>query len=106
MVTQKKIFLQNADDLSKEINLIEIELTTEQDAGRRELLKDRLSSITNQYWHLENMPTWPLSLKTKRLFRRNNIALATPLIIHLLSKTNLGKAHWWQKAAEMIEKIV
>jgi hypothetical protein len=50
--------------------------------------------MTKQYWDIENLSTWPVAVQTRRLFKRNNLALLLPLILELLmSNTNLGKAH-------------
>ena len=63
MVAQKKMHLQGADELSQEISLAEHQLTNEQDSRKRELLKDRLSSMTKGYWDIKNLPTWPVAKK-------------------------------------------
>ncbi len=105
MVLQKTRHLERADELSQEIDRVQLILTTEQDAQRRELLKDRLSSMTKQYWNIENLPTWPVAIQTRRLFTRNNLALVLPLILELLSNTDLGKSPWWQTTVKAMEKI-
>jgi hypothetical protein len=106
MVEEKRKQLEEADELSKEIALAEHELTSEQDVQKRELIKDRLSSMTKEYWNIENLPTWPVAKRTRKLFKRNNFTLLIPLIIDMIGRTNIGKAPWWHGASEIIEKVV
>ena len=105
MVEQKRDYQQQADQMSKEILKLQHELTQEQQAPSRELLKDRLASLTKEYWDIENLPTWPVGIKTGRLFTRNNFALILPLMIELLSKTSLGKSAWWNSATEVVKDL-
>lgn len=104
MVAQKRKFLQNADQLSREITVVQLQLTTEQDVGSRELLKDRLSLMTQHYWNIEKMPTWPVAVETKRLFKRNNLALLLPLFIALMRKSFQSKT--WQQVIDVMETAI
>lgn len=107
MVRRKTEHLEKADKLGQEINQVQLDLTTEQDAQRRELLKDRLASMTKRYWDIESLSTWPVAVQTRRLFKRNNVALLLPLILELLSSnTNLGKSPWWKTAEKAVEKFM
>ena len=106
MVTEKQKQLEEADHLSKEIALVEHQLTREQDVHKRELIKDRLSSMTKEYWDIENLPIWPVSKRTKKLFKRNNFTLLIPLLIDMVGRTSIGKASWWHDASGIVEKII
>ncbi len=106
MVVEKQKQLEGADELSKEIAFAEHQLTREQDVHKRELIKDRLSSMTKEYWDIERLPTWPVSKRTKKLFKRNNFTLLIPLLIDLVGRTSIGKAPWWHGATEIIEKAI
>jgi hypothetical protein len=100
MLIQKKKHLQDADQLSLKINKVQDALITEHPAEQRELLKDQLSSMTKQYWDIENMPTWPVDVKTKRLFLRNNLVLLLPLINEFVSSKDIK-----QYAEKLVEGI-
>lgn len=69
---------RGALDISKEKCGEKLVLNDEQDAQSRELLKNKPASKTKQYWDIENLSTWPVSVQTRRLFRRNNVALLLP----------------------------
>lgn len=104
MTLAKQNELEAADKLSNEIAIAEHQLTKEQDASKRELIKDRLSSMTKEYWSIEKLPTWPISKRTKKLFTRNNLTLLVPLIIDLIGRTSVGQTSWWHDVSRIIEK--
>lgn len=105
MVAEKQKQLEEADELSKEITLAEHQLSKEQDAQKREILKDQLSFMTKEYWDIEKLPTWPISKRTKKLFKSNNFTLLIPLIIDIVGRTSIGKTSWWHDASNIFEKI-
>ncbi len=105
MVTEKQNELEEADKLSKEIAIVEHQLTREQDVQKRELIKDRLSSMTKEYWDIEKLPTWPISKRTKKLFKRNNFTLLMPLVIDIVGRTSVGQTSLWQDISGIVEKI-
>jgi hypothetical protein len=106
MLMQKRLYLKRADELSREMTLLQLQLTMEKDVVNRELLKDKLSSMTKEYWDIEKLPTWPVAVQTKRLFKRNNFALILPLVIELINRTRLGQLMWWKSAMDVVEKVM
>jgi hypothetical protein len=80
MERQKRILLREADKLAPEIAEIQRKLAEDQPADETKALKDSLADKTARYWAIEQLPAWPIDLKTKRLFRLNNVALLLPLI--------------------------
>jgi hypothetical protein len=106
MIAQKQKQLEEADELSKEIELAEHQLSEEQDTDKRNLVKDRLSSMIKEYWAIESLPTWPISKKTRKLFKRNNFTLLIPLLIDIIGRTSIGKTSWWQDASGIFERMI
>jgi hypothetical protein len=61
----------------------------------RSELKDRLSLMTERYWAIEQMPTWPVDARVRRKFTFGNLGLFLPLISHFLNiRTDSGKKIW------------
>ncbi|MGY2134445.1 hypothetical protein ACW9KT_19610 [Hymenobacter sp. HD11105] len=105
MVVEKQKKLVDADILSNEMVLAEHQLAKEEDAHKREVIKDRLSGMTKEYWGIEKMPTWPLTKGTKKVFERYNFTLLVPLMIDMVGRTSIGKTTWWQYASDIFEKV-
>jgi hypothetical protein len=80
MQAQKSELFQKADELSQRIVEIQAELAQLDAEEPRKVLKDQLSYLTEQYWAIEQLPTWPVDSKTRRRFTFNNVALFLPLI--------------------------
>ncbi len=105
MLAAKQKQLEEADELSKEITLAEHQLSKELDVNKRDLLKDRLSFMTKEYWDIEKLPTWPISKKTKQHFKKNNFTLLMPLMIDIIGRTSIGKTSWWHDASDIFGKM-
>jgi hypothetical protein len=84
MVQLKRGLLYEADRLSVGIASLERELAEQHAGEERDGLRERLAQMTKQYWNIENMPTWPVSLRTKRVFTAGNAVLVLPLLSDLL----------------------
>jgi hypothetical protein len=84
MLAQKHILLKRADELSAEIADIERQLDETGSPDSMKALKERLEEKTARYLVLEQLPTWPIDLKTKRLFSLSNLALFLPLVAEQL----------------------
>ena len=91
MQAQKTALLTEADTLGRNIVCIQNELTKLQDAQQYTQLKEQLSYMTQRYWEIERMPTWPVDMKTRRRFTLNNAAL---IIIPLVSSIFDEKSIW------------
>jgi hypothetical protein len=81
--------------------VVQAELTEASTNQERDELKDRLSSLTERYWAIERMPTWPVDTKMRRRFTLNNAALLLPLLTQSIHLTG-----GWQKALEEIQRIL
>jgi hypothetical protein len=80
MERQKRILLQEADKLSPEIAEIQRKLAEGQPGDEAKVLRDSLADKTARYWAIEQLPAWPIDLRTKGLFSLNTVALLLPLI--------------------------
>jgi hypothetical protein len=87
MADQKNELLKNADELSQRVAALQAALADATTDQERKLLKDRLADMTERYWALEQMPTWPLDVKTRRRFTINNVALFLPLASQFFNVT-------------------
>lgn len=96
MATQKADLLREADRLSGEIASLskQVASAAEDEAGR---LRERMATVTERYWALESLPTWPVDVKTRRRFRLNNLALFLPLLGKLV-----GESPLWQEFANVL----
>ena len=98
MQARKRELLETADSLSRQIAQAEDALAASQDEHERSVLKDRLAYMTQHYWNIETMPSWPLDTTTRRRFTLNNVLLFVPLISQSLGVTGV-----WQ---QMIKQVV
>jgi hypothetical protein len=87
MANQKTELLKNADELSQRVATLQAALADATTDQERKQLKDRLADMTERYWALEQMPTWPLDVKTRRRFTINNLALVVPLVSQFFNVT-------------------
>lgn len=100
MQEQKKEHLKKADTLSRKINEIQAKLAQEHTADEQKALREQLSDMTQQYWAIEKMPTWPVDLKTRRRFGLNNFVLLLPLISNWVGGTDI-----WRDVANVIRDL-
>ena len=92
MHAQKSALLKEADTLGQNIVRIQAELTELRDAQLLNQLKEQLSHMTQRYWDIEHMPTWPVDMKTRQRFTLNNVTLLIiPLISHLVSEKSIWR---------------
>jgi len=99
MERHKRILSQEADKLAPEIAEIQRRLAEGQPGDEAKALKDSLADKTARYWAIEQLPAWPIDLRTKRLFSLSNIALLLPLISEY---TGLSK-QWAEFLKAMLE---
>ncbi len=89
MLDQKQNLLRTADGLSQRVAALQTALadaTTDQD---RKQLKDQLATLTDRYWAIEQMPTWPLDPSTRKRFTLNNVVLFIPLVSQLANVSGI-----------------
>jgi hypothetical protein len=101
MQAQKAKLLDEADKLGRAVSTVQAALTEAKTEQERNELKDRLSSMTERYWAIERMPTWPVDTKVRRRFTLNNLALFLPLL-----SQSIHVSGGWQKALEELQKIL
>ncbi len=90
MSRQKAAAVDEADRLSFEIAGLQRQLVTaapEEATG----LRERLAGATERYQTIEDMPTWPVDVRTRRQFRLGNIALFVPLVGKALGSESVGR---------------
>lgn len=71
-----------------------------QDGSGRPPAGGRIKDKIQYYWAIENMPTWPVDMKTSRRFRLNNVLLFIPLLGDI-AKRKLE----WSQVLELLKKI-
>ena len=99
MAGQKGDLLREADRLSGEIASLTKELASAH-GEEATALRERLATVTERYWSLENLPTWPIDVKTRRRFRLNNVALVLPLVGKLV-----GSSPLWKDVADVLRGL-
>lgn len=98
MERSKTTLLQEADQLSVEIlahHSPAAEGSDEPDESQLDVERAK-----ERYFAIENMPTWPVDVRTRRKFRLNNLALIVPWIGQAVGKTALGR-----QIAELLRSI-
>lgn len=80
MMESKNKLISEADTLSASMANLKAKLVEDQDVNQAKTLKDQLSEITDRYWSIENMKTWPVDIKTGKKFSINNFFLLLPVI--------------------------
>ena len=90
MATQKAAAEVEADTLSSEIVTLQRRLAA---AGPVDaaVLKEQLAEATERYRTIDELPTWPVDVRTRRQFRLGNLALFVPLIGKALGSESVGK---------------
>jgi hypothetical protein len=102
MQVQKTVLLREADTLGQNIVRVQNELTELRDAQQYNLLKEQLSYMTQRYWEIERMPTWPVDMKTRRRFTLNNAVLFTiPLVSSIFDEKSV-----WRDLLESLGEII
>lgn len=90
MSAQKAAQEVEADRLSAEIVALQRRLAV---AGPDDAaaLKEQLADAAERYKTIDDMPTWPVDVRTRRHFRLGNLALFVPLIGKALGSENVGR---------------
>ena len=90
MADQKAAQEAEADRLSAEIVSVQRRLATAAPADAAGL-KEQLADAAERYRILDEMPTWPVDVRTRRQFRLGNLALFVPLVGKALGSESVGK---------------
>jgi hypothetical protein len=100
MQQKKELLLEEADGLSERVAELELELAhSEQEQPRREL-QQQLTVMTKRYRDIENMPTWPVDLRTRRYFTLSNMPLVLPLLTEAV-----GVADPWRRLMDAAARL-
>ncbi len=86
MQRQKRTLVAQADQLSHRVQSLQQKLTDAESTDERNAFKEQLAHMTERYWEIERMPTWPVDARVRRRFTINNAALFLPILgqsIHL-----------------------
>lgn len=86
MADRKICLLEEADKLSVEIATIRAEIARPPGAQEDKMRRDKLDTLQERYWAIENMATWPVDVKTRRRFGLNNLLLLVPLVQKVLER--------------------
>lgn len=79
MKDQKERLLKTADELSVKINDLRSRLVIDPSCADRQQIISNLTEMTEYYWSIENMPTWPVDARLRRRFGIDNLLLLTPV---------------------------
>ena len=86
---QKVDHLATADDLGLRIEELQKQISETNSDKQQIVLKSQLANMRDTYWDIENMPTWPVDMSTRRRFALSNIVLFVPVCFEFLQK-------WWK----------
>lgn len=90
MSAQKAAGTSEADRLSSEIVVLQRRLAAAGPADAA-ALKEALADATERYRIIDDMPTWPVDVRTRRQFRFGNLALFVPLVGKALGSESVGR---------------
>jgi hypothetical protein len=89
MVDQKRDLLREADILSAQLDRTATLVSAPTAPSPPEVPADRVAALTQAYWDVERMPTWPVDVRTWRRFALNNLALVLPLLSRAVGADSL-----------------
>ena len=84
MIRQKKALHQDADVLSRKILLAQTQLLDTGSDAERTALNQQITAMTDRYWAIERLQTWPVDTQLWRKFAVNNSALLLPVVTNVL----------------------
>ena len=87
MVHEKERWLKKADELSCKINAIQSVPDADRHGNTEKPPREQVEMMRKYYWSIENMPIWPVDIKTRGRFRLHNIFLFIPLIGDIAKRT-------------------
>jgi hypothetical protein len=81
---QRRDLLLVSDKLSQRIAALQTQLVMNPLNEKAHELKEQQSALTEYYWAIQRMPTWPVSTGTWRRFLLSTLALLAPLAAQLV----------------------
>jgi hypothetical protein len=107
MQHQKAKLLEEADDFSHRIVILQAQLIDAKTEQERKTLQEQLSLMTERYYAIEKLPTWPVDVKVRRKFALSNFILFLPLVGQLLSTTMTEPQKTiWQQLQDIVTKLL
>jgi hypothetical protein len=97
MQNRKGELLAQADQISRTIDEIREKLTDSTSDPERQVAKNRITDLTEQYWTIERLPTWPVDAGLRRRFGLRNLPLFLPFVGYALDGTQL-----WQQVTDTL----
>jgi hypothetical protein len=88
MKEKKQELLSDADDISEQVTQVQQELRGNLSGEDQRRLEDRLGRLTQRYYAIVRMVTWPVDTGIRRWFVINNIVLIVPVATQVLSAMN------------------
>lgn len=81
--TQRRELLLLGDRLSQQIAALQTQLVMDPSSEKARDLKEQQLALTDYYWAIQRMPTWPISTGTWWRFLLSIVGLLTPLVAQL-----------------------
>ena len=104
MAAEKFARLEEADRLAGEIAGIDAQLLGLLQASEAtKALSERRATLVRQFDVLEKMPTWPVDIRTRRVFTLNNALLLVPLVFNLMHEQPPDGV---KKSVEFAQKVL
>lgn len=101
MSASKARWLKRADEIGNQIQEMKHALESAQTDGSSKVKADQIEELTKSYWVIENMPTWPVDIKTRRRFELHNILLFVP-VVGDIAKHNIN----WEKIVVALKPLI
>ena len=100
MGEQKTRLLEQADELSGEIELFQERLRKPESSAERQQIKDSIADMTEEYQRIEQAPTWPIDSRIRRRFSLSNAALFLPFVGYAI-----GGTAFWQQLSDAFRNL-
>jgi hypothetical protein len=97
MVRQKRELLQEADRLLLRMAEIQAQLADGAAGSENQALREALADMTAHCRAIEELPVWPVDVRTRRFFGLNNAALLVPVLAE-----QIGLTDTWARLAQQI----
>jgi hypothetical protein len=92
MREQKAELVSHTDQLSRAISSLQARVREAGgSADERQGVKDQVADLTEEYWRVQQTPTWPIDPSIRRRFTVNNLALFLPFLGSAVGLTDLGQ---------------
>jgi hypothetical protein len=105
MIRRKAAYVREADQCSREITELKLELAKPQPEATRKQIQETIEYKTKRYTDIDTMPTWPIDAGLRRRFATRNVVLgATPLIAEAFSRNDIVSG-WLAAGIETFKAI-